>query len=62
VRLPEGKTAGSLSEIELLETYWRATKSDIEDDRIQALNELAKSIMDDVNTQSEPHQTSSSEA
>ncbi len=52
VRLPEGKTAGSLSEIELLETYWRATNSDITDDRIQALDELAKSIMDDVHTQS----------
>ncbi len=52
VRLPEGKTAGSLSDIEMLETYWRATNSDIQDERIQALNELAKSIMDDVNTQS----------
>ncbi len=48
VRLPEGHTASSLGEAELLDLYWKVTHKDLEADKKQRLNQLAKSIMDDV--------------
>jgi exonuclease SbcD len=48
VRLPEGRAASSLGVIELLDLYWKASHSNLEEDKKQALNTLAKSIIDDV--------------
>ena len=50
VRLPEGRAASSLGVIELLDIYWDASKSDYEKDKKQALNQLAKAIIDEVNS------------
>ena len=50
VRLPEGRTTGSMSVTELLDIYWRASKSDLDDEKQQVLNNLAKSIIEDVNS------------
>jgi DNA repair protein SbcD/Mre11 len=50
VRLPEGRAASSLGFIELLDIYWGASNSGYEADKTQALNQLAKSIIDQVNS------------
>lgn len=50
VRLPEGRTTGSMSVTELLDIYWRASKSELDDEKQQVLNNLAKSIIEDVNS------------
>jgi len=50
VRLPEGRAASSLGFVELLDIYWDASKSGYEADKKQALNQLAKSIIDQVNS------------
>jgi len=50
VRLPEGRAASSLSVVELLDLYWKASYSQMETEKQQALNTLAKSIIDDVNS------------
>jgi len=50
VRLPEGRAASSLGFIELLDIYWDASKSGYEAEQKQALNQLAKSIIDEVNS------------
>ena len=42
VRLPEGRTAGSLSKIELLDIYWGATHRELETGKRTVLNQLAK--------------------
>ena len=48
VRLPEGHTASSLGEAELLDLYWKVAHRDLETEKKQRLNRLAKTIMDDV--------------
>ena len=50
VRLPEGRTASSMSLIELLDTYWHAASKDMAAEKKEALNRLAKGIVDQVNT------------
>jgi DNA repair protein SbcD/Mre11 len=50
VRLPEGRAASSLGFIELLDIYWDASKSGFEADKKQVLNQLAKTIIDEVNS------------
>jgi DNA repair protein SbcD/Mre11 len=50
VRLPEGRAASSLGFIELLDIYWGASNSGYEAEKTQALNQLAKSIIDQVNS------------
>jgi DNA repair protein SbcD/Mre11 len=50
VRLPEGRAASSLGFVELLDIYWDASKSGYEAEKKQALNQLAKSIIDEVNS------------
>lgn len=51
VRLPEGRVASSLSITELLDIYWKASSRDHDPKKQQALNQLAKSIIDEVMTQ-----------
>jgi len=46
IRLPEDKTIGSLSPMELLELYWKASHN--EPDDAQALKKLAESIISQV--------------
>jgi exonuclease SbcD len=48
VRLPEGRAASSLDVTELLDIYWDASSHDIADEKKQTLNQLAKSIIDEV--------------
>jgi exonuclease SbcD len=48
VRLPEGHTASSLGEAELLDLYWKVTHKDLKKEKKQRLNQLAKTIMDEV--------------
>ena len=50
VRLPEGRAASSMSEIELLDIYWNAASQEMDDDKKRILNQLAKSIIGEVNT------------
>jgi DNA repair protein SbcD/Mre11 len=49
IRLPEDQAIGSLTHLELLESYWRATHTDSKD--IQDLTTLAKDIIEDVKEQ-----------
>jgi exonuclease SbcD len=51
VRLPEGRTASSMGVIELLELYWNASRVDMKKDKKDALNRLAKTIVDEVHTE-----------
>jgi DNA repair protein SbcD/Mre11 len=51
VRLPEGRTASSMSMIELLDIYWDASSRDMDSAKKDALNQLAKTIVDEVNTE-----------
>jgi exonuclease SbcD len=48
VRLPEGRTAGNLSTAELLDIYWNASNPDLNPEKKEQLNQLAKNIMDRV--------------
>lgn len=48
VRLPDGRAASSLDVTELLDIYWDASSHDIADEKKQTLNQLAKSIIDEV--------------
>lgn len=48
VRLPEGRAASSMSTIELLDIYWAAGNSDITAEKKESLDQLAKSIIDKV--------------
>lgn len=50
VRLPEGRAASSMSEIELLDIYWNATSQEMEAEKKRSLNQLAKSIINEVHT------------
>jgi exonuclease SbcD len=50
VRLPKGRAASSLSVAELLDLYWKSSYSQMEAEKQQALNTLAKAIIDDVNS------------
>ena len=50
VRLPEGRAASSLAPIELLDLYWNASNSNLGEEKKQALNQLAKGIIDKVNS------------
>ena len=50
VRLPEGRAASSLGVTELLDIYWDASRSNMPQEKKQALNALAKSIIDQVNS------------
>ena len=49
VRLPEGKAASSMGSLELLDVYWDASEKDMDKSRKEALNQLAKTLMDNVN-------------
>jgi exonuclease SbcD len=51
VRLPEGRAASSLSVPELLDIYWKASSRDLDPQKQKDLNQLAKSIIDEVNSQ-----------
>lgn len=46
VRLPEDQTVGSLSPLELLDIYWRASHT--EDQDLEMLNRLAKKVIEEV--------------
>jgi exonuclease SbcD len=46
VRLPEDQTVGSLSPLELLDIYWRASHT--EDQDLETLNRLAKEVIEEV--------------
>jgi exonuclease SbcD len=48
VRLPEGRAASSLDVIELLDIYWDASSQDIDKDKKQKLNKLARSVIDET--------------
>ncbi len=48
VRLPEGRAASSLDVIELLDIYWDASSQDMDREKKEKLNQLARSIIDDV--------------
>ena len=48
-RLPEGKTASSMSTFELLDAYWTNSEKDMENKKRESLNQLAKTIVDEVN-------------
>ncbi|HCU57706.1 MAG TPA: exonuclease SbcCD subunit D [Anaerolineaceae bacterium] len=48
VRLPEGKAASTMGALELLDVYWDASEKDMEKSRKEVLNQLARTIMDDV--------------
>ncbi len=48
VRLPEGRAASSLGVVELLDIYWNATSKDMEADKKEKLNQLAQSIINDI--------------
>jgi exonuclease SbcD len=50
VRLPEGRAASSLGVIELLDIYWHVASKDMKKDKKESLNQLAKSIIDEVKT------------
>ena len=50
VRLPEGRTASSMSVVELLNAYWKASHKDMPAEEKEALNHLAKSIVDNIHT------------
>jgi len=50
VRLPEGRAASSMSIIELLDIYWNAASQEMDADKKQTLNALAKMIIDEVTT------------
>lgn len=45
VRLPEGQVASNLSRTDLLEIYWNASNPDLNPEKKEALNQLAKMIM-----------------
>ncbi|MEZ0396643.1 MAG: exonuclease SbcCD subunit D [Anaerolineales bacterium] len=51
IRLPADQTVSSLSPLDLLDQYWRASKTD--PDEIKALNRLAGEIISDEETQPE---------
>jgi DNA repair protein SbcD/Mre11 len=48
VRLPEGRAASSLGVVELLDIYWDATSKDMGDNKKEALNQLAQSLINDI--------------
>ncbi|MDF1519177.1 MAG: exonuclease SbcCD subunit D [Brevefilum sp.] len=48
VRLPEGRAASSLDVMELLDIYWDASSQDMDREKKEKLNQLARSIIDDV--------------
>ena len=50
VRLPNGQAASSLGATELLTLYWEASKTNLEEVKKEALNKLAKGIIDQVNS------------
>ena len=50
VRLPEGQTIGSLSPLDLLDQYWKATKTNSADD----LQRLAREIISDESSDNDP--------
>jgi exonuclease SbcD len=47
VRLPEGRVASSLNMIELLNIYWDASSQNMDDEKKNKLNQLAKSIINE---------------
>lgn len=49
-RLPEGVTADSISDIDLLNHYWDSSEKDMDKARKGTLNQLAKTIIDKVNS------------
>jgi len=51
VRLPEGRAASSLGVIELLDIYWDASSRDLDAEKKESLDQLAKSIIDEVATE-----------
>lgn len=51
VRLPEGWVAGSLANLDLLDIYWKTSSTDMGSKKKEVLNQLAKSIMDSVQSE-----------
>jgi len=51
VRLPKGQAASSLSVVDLLDIYWKASSTDMAAEKRQALNQLAKSIIEESSTE-----------
>lgn len=49
VRIPEDQSVGSLSPLELLDLYWRASHT--EDQELEALNRLASEVIEEVHRQ-----------
>lgn len=50
MRLPEGRTAGSLDVIELLDIYWQASSREMDEDHRTRLDQIAMSIVNNVKT------------
>lgn len=57
IRLPEDQTVGSLTPLELLDLYWKASHTD--PDETEALNELARQVLDDFQADRDPDRSSS---
>jgi len=53
VRLPEGRAASSLGVTELLDIYWDASSRDMDKEKKEALNKLAKEIIDETTVNGE---------
>ncbi len=49
-RLPEGRAASSMSALELLDIYWNTSSSEMKAEKKETLDRLAKSIIDDLQT------------
>jgi len=47
VRLPEGQAASSMSAVELLDIYWKASSTNMPAKKRKALNQLAQSIIEE---------------
>lgn len=48
VRLPAGRAASSLDEVELLDIFWDVSSQDMKNEKKQSLTQLARSIIDEV--------------
>lgn len=50
-RIPNGQAASSLSVMELLDIYWKASSKDMPAEKRESLNQLAKTIIEDLNNE-----------
>ena len=51
-RLPVGRTPGSMSVVELLDVYWNNSSNEIAAEKKERLNQIGKSIVDEVSSSS----------